>query len=178
MAFERVRVILAESSRRIKLRAARSRDRAARYAGYVRRRGYASGFAAGAQAASHELGELCRTIRCTYVEAAKLAREDVSSLAGHLCEEILREECRTSPHKILPWVERALELVRSRRSIVLQLHPRYRTLLSALPPFPSSHVELRLGPSEQADEFVVISEAGEIAFRWRDAIQDAAAGGA
>jgi flagellar biosynthesis/type III secretory pathway protein FliH len=97
------------------------------------------------------------------------ASNDVKELVVDICEELIQRE---APDILLPWLERALAILASKRSVTVQVRQRYFS--SAATHLQAHHlgVQVVAAPPTQAAELVLVTESGEISFAWRTALEE------
>lgn len=153
--------------------AARSRARAQRYARYIRGRGFRQGYLEGIRRAEQDMERVVSGVRAHYAALGELARKDAQELALRVCEEVIDSSLSQCPALIVPWFERALELMKRSRKLVIEYHPRYAEAFRNLSPALDAHVEMREGVVGQQQDFSLHGELGGIDFCWRDVMGQA-----
>ncbi len=151
-------------------RTARSRERALRFLKYARRAGFRQGYAQGAAAAQDELARIAQGVRHEYATLLEAAQRDYRRLAMAACERLIG---KSDPDTILPWLDKALQLARTARPITVSVKPRYRTATTRHLESQSAGVAIVEAPQDQEEDFLILTEQGEIGFAWTSALQDA-----
>lgn len=150
-------------------RVQRSRARLAQRLRSARCRAFSQGYQQGLAAAQGELEEIAQQVRSLYGALCMAASNDVKELVVDICEELIQRE---APDILLPWLERALAILASKRSVTVQVRQRYFS--SAATHLQAHHlgVQVVAAPPTQAAEFVLVTESGEISFAWRTALEE------
>jgi len=150
-------------------RVKQSRVRLAERLRSARTRAFTRGYQHGLVAAQRELEDIAQQVRSLYGALSTAASDDVRQLVVEICAELMQRE---PPDILLPWFDRALEILASRRGATVRVRQRY---LSAVATHLTVHhlgVRIVAAPSTEPAEFVIANDSGEIAFAWRTALEE------
>lgn len=150
-------------------RVKQSRVRLAERLRSARTRAFTRGYQRGLAAAQRELEDIAQQVRSLYGALSTAASDDVRQLVVEICAELMQRE---PPDILLPWFDRALEILASRRGATVRVRQQY---LSAVATHLNVHhlgVRIVAAPSAERAEFVIANDSGEISFAWRTALEE------
>ncbi len=150
-------------------RARDSRQRLARRLRTARARAFQQGYQRGLAAAQTELQQVAEQVRSQYASVCAAAYKDVRAVAVEVCEELLQGQ---APEILLPWLDRAVAILGSRRKATIQVQQRYAACAKAHMQATHGGISVIIAPPSQSAGFVVSTESGEITFAWRTALED------
>ena len=165
LAQRRVREAVTCSAERTRM----SRQRLLTRVRSARARAFRRGYEEGLAAAQDELRQIAQQVRSQYSSVCETAYHDVRSLAVEICEELLQGQ---APELLLPWLDRALAVLKSQRSVTVRVAQRYASSAAAHLRAHHAGVMLVAAPASQAAEFVASTDSGEISFAWRTALDE------
>lgn len=145
-----------------------ARKRARKYARAAREKAYRDGHARGLEESKREFRETLEALRLHYQNAVEQAREDVTTIATRIVEQLVSSYVEQHPEQLREWITLALDKLKHTRGLTLRYHPRYHELLA---PFIEESKEIMRcvrDPSLGHRDFSIATDAGEITFTWRE----------
>jgi len=147
-----------------------SRSRLARYLNTRRRQGFEKGYQEGLARAQADLAILSLSVRQHYGALLELARADAHHLAVEAAQEFVHQQIAVDASPLLPWIDRAIAIMKHSRAISISYHPRLAASLSNFGTILGNGITLTQAPVSQAHDFVVRGELGEVEFCLRDVL--------
>lgn len=150
-------------------RAKKSRQRLLHRLRGARARAFEQGYQQGLQAAQHELQRIAEDVRAEYSSLCEAAYSDVKTVAVQACEYLM---CHEAPALLLPWLNRALALLKTASTITVRVKQRYVEATETHIQVEHAGVRIVAAPPSQAQDLVVSSDGGEISFAWQAAFEE------
>jgi flagellar biosynthesis/type III secretory pathway protein FliH len=152
----------------------RSRNKACRYAKFIRSRGFTTGYAEGLATAQAECTAALHAIRSCYEDAVDSARGDTHALAIALAERIIDSALRERPELLLAWIQESLLILKRSRSLHLTFQPQYRGVMQHISKDLPNGITVQEDPSLTDADFIISNEHGGVEFSWRDTLHELA----
>lgn len=150
----------------------KSRQKARRYAQYMRTRSFQKGYEEGLQAAQEQCKAALHALRSCYEDAIHAATSDTQAMATALAERIIGSTLLEHPEVLVAWVHEALQLLKRSKTLHISFHPQYNNImqqvLAELPEGITAHSD----PSLTDSDFFIQADSGGVEFTWRNIITE------
>jgi flagellar biosynthesis/type III secretory pathway protein FliH len=150
----------------------KSRQKASRYAKYIRARGFTTGYQAGLAAAQEECAAALRALRSCYEDALTAAKNDAHALATALAERIIDSTLLERPEVLLAWIQESVQMLKRSRNLHLSFQPRYAGVMQQVMPHLPEGVTAQADASLTDADFILSGDSGGVEFSWRNILHD------
>jgi len=173
LALESVRELMRQGRATLAQERKEGREKAHRYASYMRNRSRVQGRQEGLLAAGSQITGVIEGLRSTYDDAIDQAHEDMHAAARAIAEQVIPRRLLSDPQIFEHWVNEALVLLKRSKTLHIVYHPQYHDILQLLAKNLPASITLAPDHNLEGCEFAVTGESGGIEFSWKSSLDRA-----
>jgi len=135
-----------------------------RYSTWARQASYQRGYEAGLAAARHDVSELLTEIKRAYDTTLDTAHLDVLETSRSLAQHIVDSALMEHPEILMGWINQALAVLKSSRTLTLRYHPRLEETIKKLTPKLPEQIHLACDSTLTSIDLAVHGDSGGVEF--------------